>query len=179
MPNGFIWYRIYSNNHILYKFSTLLSHFFLICYVIDLNSYTPPPLYIIFFIDKIFFYTALVCRKSILMTIFVVTFFPPKQGSDRIDSFWFILIRQIESKIKKKRGESKSFFFLIRDSLRRIILFLILINFYSLSKWTHRIDSFWFAIQFDFIHFDSVWLWFVANNDSLANQKSNRIKNLR
>ena len=167
MPNGFIWYRIHSNNHILYKFSTFLSH--LLC---DWFEF----LYIIFFIDEIFFYTAWNRQKSILMTIFVVTFSPPKQGSDRIDSFWFILIRQIKSKIKK-RGESK--FFSIRDSLKRIILFLILINFYSLSKWTHRIDSFWFAIQFDFIHFDSVWLWFVANNDSLANQKSNRIKNLR
>ena len=43
-------------------------------------------------------------------------------------------------------------------------------------------DSFWFSIQFDFIHFDSVWFWFVknydspANHDSPANQKSNRIK---
>ena len=32
--------------------------------------------------------------------------------------------------------------------------------------------SFWFAIQFDFIHFDSVWFWFVANHDSLANHGS-------
>ena len=32
--------------------------------------------------------------------------------------------------------------------------------------------SFWFAIQLDFIHFHSVWFWFVANHDSPANQKS-------
>ena len=29
--------------------------------------------------------------------------------------------------------------------------------------------SFWFLIQFDVIHFDSVWFWFAANHDSPAN----------
>ena len=35
--------------------------------------------------------------------------------------------------------------------------------------------SFWFAIQVDLIHFNSVWFWFVANHDSPTNKiKSNQ-----
>ena len=54
--------------------------------------------------------------------------------------------------------------FFISDSRGRIILFLILTHF--------DFYSFWFSIQSDFIHFDSVWFWFVANHDSLANHHS-------
>ena len=118
------------------------------------------------------------------------------QGSDRfisIREFWFA--RWIK------------YFFLICDSLERIILFFDSDSFWSTfdaneSHWfilldfDFDFDSLWFtihldfyslrfAIQFDFIHFDSVWFWFVANHDFAtnfdlpANQKSNRIKNRR
>ena len=63
-----------------------------------------------------------------------------------------------DSRIFDSWGESKSFFIL--DSLGRIILFLIHLQ-------SERIAL---------IHFDLVWFWFVANHDSLANQKSNGIK---
>ena len=52
------------------------------------------------------------------------------------------------------RGVSKSFFFLIFDSLERIILFLILIHFDSLPKRTNLIDSFDSQFILIFIHFD-------------------------
>ena len=44
--------------------------------------------------------------------------------------------------------------------------------FASANHFIFDSDSFWFAIQFDFIHFDSVWFWFVTNHDSPANHAS-------
>ena len=75
-------------------------------------------------------------------------------GSDRIDSFW-----------KKK---------LIREVNQNFFLFFFHVG-ESFDFWfTVHLDfySFCFPIQFDFIHFDPVWLWVVGNNDSPANHDS-------
>ena len=80
-----------------------------------------------------------------------------------------ILIHQNGIKNKKMIREVNQKFFLISDSLGRIILFLILIHFdlrFSLILFILICDSVWFYS-----------FWFVANHDSPANQKSNRIKN--
>ena len=52
------------------------------------------------------------------------------------------------------REVNQNLFFLIFDSRRRIISFLILIHFDSLSKRMNRNDSFWFPLIF---HIDSIW----------------------
>ena len=104
----------------------------------------------------------------------------------------FILISRIELKIKKIliREEHQNTF-LNCDSLSRIILFLILIHFDSLSKPTNRIDSIWFVFVFisicDSISFYSFWFdlilirresrftresWFVFESKIKSNQKS-------
>ena len=121
------------------------------------------------------------------------------QGSNRIDLFWFakIWFAKVNKKSQKdldSRGESKYFTYEANES-QWFILIHFDFDFYS----------FWFAIEIDFIHFDSVWFmihlriiiksnlkskigesWFTHlriifwfDFESKANQSESRIKLVR